>query len=254
MSSPQISLHPLLILTISDSHARIELGSSLLPPSTPSYGLIFGTSTSTIDCIDGQECVTVKGEIDVEKAKVQSDLMKAVFPDREVVGWFKSGEEVVKEDFIQHSKISSLFSTNLFLLYSPLTSLLTPLQFSPSTKTFTPLPFTLTTTRPEKVALESVERLQVVDESLRLKGVNDLILGLEGMGERVEILREYLKGGRTELKDDIMGVLQSFQTHLKEEKEEEGVEDLVAGLVDGVGGFEGLGEKLMEGGEGKGMF
>lgn len=37
----------------------------------------------------------------MESVKIQVELIKAVFPDREIVGWYKSGEEVRKEDMLQ---------------------------------------------------------------------------------------------------------------------------------------------------------
>jgi len=187
----------------------------------------------------------------VESVKIQVELIKAVFPDREIVGWYKSGEEVRKEDMLQHEIMINQFSLQLFLLYTPSTSTLSPHTFLLSSRTFLLLPPTLTTTASEKVALESVSKLQVSNSSVKLKTCEDLETGLKGMDERLTVISEYLEGVENgkisknpEIKELVNLLLQQFQIKSKNptSEVEKDLVKVLAGLCEGVNGFGRMGE------------
>lgn len=121
-----VRLHPLAIIGISDHHTRVSCGGSALPASSPVMGLLFGQNhqtplLSTITIIDAEEVEasgTTLSESQLNHIKTKIELHQKVFPNHDVVGWYKVSEgEVTPNDLeIHHGWMKQFHKDPLFIL------------------------------------------------------------------------------------------------------------------------------------------
>ena len=72
---------------MSDQYTRITCGGTPLPIDTPVVGLLFGlVSEALIEIMDADDIST---DVDSSLAKLQISLHQAVFPQHQVVGWYR---------------------------------------------------------------------------------------------------------------------------------------------------------------------
>ena len=116
---------------MSDQYTRITCGGSALPQDAPVVGLLFGrfvaadhTTTKTPQrkadsSSNGKNCVQIVDADDIptdqsETAKIQVSLHHAVFPQHEVVGWYRVGssEEPTPEDLRLTQELKAHYYSN----------------------------------------------------------------------------------------------------------------------------------------------
>ena len=122
----------LAIIGISDHFTRMQTGGSVLPPSSPTIGLLYGYQSGfVISIIDAEEveyiCST-PGPDDAQKLqniRTKIELHQTCFPKHEVVGWYRvssirSGREEplpVEEDMVMnHGWMKEFNEHPLFVL------------------------------------------------------------------------------------------------------------------------------------------
>ena len=100
-----LRVHPLAIIGISDHYTRVSTGGSVLPRTAATVGLLFGQTESrssshskaistTIVIIDAEEVETSADpstltDVQMTHIKTKIELHQKVFPQHEVVGWYK---------------------------------------------------------------------------------------------------------------------------------------------------------------------
>ncbi|CAN0222104.1 unnamed protein product, partial [Phaeothamnion confervicola] len=120
----QILLHPLAIISISDHYTRVSVGGSHLPASSRIFGLLFGVQegldVSIYDAVevgyDDDKGRIVVNAVAVEK---QKELLTAVYPTYELLGWYSVGSEATEADVDVQKQMTRHNESPIFLLLNP---------------------------------------------------------------------------------------------------------------------------------------
>ncbi|KAL7579587.1 hypothetical protein ACA910_007954 [Epithemia clementina (nom. ined.)] len=132
-SADAVFVHPLALVHMSDQYTRIRWGGSPLDASAPVVGLLFGkqqlqqgeTTTTTGDDTTGNTTATTTkfyvedaGDIPLDDAEKQIELHRAVYPNHQVMGWYKvvvagsDEDEPTVHDLKQTQQIQSLYQSS----------------------------------------------------------------------------------------------------------------------------------------------
>ncbi|KAG7353036.1 26S proteasome regulatory subunit 8 [Nitzschia inconspicua] len=88
----QVQIHPLAIVHMSDQYTRITTGGSPLDKNAPVVGLLFGLQHEDGSSLQVRDADDIPVEIS-DVTTLQVDLHKAVFPQHNVVGWYRVSVE-----------------------------------------------------------------------------------------------------------------------------------------------------------------
>mmetsp|Transcript_20469 Transcript_20469/g.33022 ORF Transcript_20469/g.33022 Transcript_20469/m.33022 type:complete len:150 (+) Transcript_20469:144-593(+) len=124
--SRSINLHPLAIISISDHYTRVAMGASVQSDSQKILGLLFGIQVGREVAIhDCYEMVFTKGEdgkIQLNEQSIQNqiELLTAVYPGYELLGWYSVGPCVQEPEDLEIQRSMMAFNESpLFLLMTP---------------------------------------------------------------------------------------------------------------------------------------
>lgn len=106
-------------------------GGSKLKHDAPVLGLLFGlTQGSNISVIDSEEIVHSFGcggsfgggnvserQQHIESIRIKIRLHQEVYPNHEMIGWYRVGNEVTPEDILFSQSLMSIYTKSLFFIF-----------------------------------------------------------------------------------------------------------------------------------------
>jgi hypothetical protein len=172
-------IRPLAITSVCESETRLRRGGTMLPPTAPLIGMLFGpittntnisgeyTVTSICDAVEAIYSFDIPSQrtlLNLPKMVERKTLWTTVYPSHELVGWYSIGHHIEPWQIQIHKEItdSLLFQRNpVFLLMNsapdPNAKVL-PLAIYTLTEEdhFTPLTFQLEAQQAETIALDQI--------------------------------------------------------------------------------------------------
>ncbi|GAX24788.1 hypothetical protein FisN_18Lh134 [Fistulifera solaris] len=187
MTDKPISVHPLAVVNMTDQYTRVRCGSSALPSDAPVMGLLLGADGIIYDSHELSQTDTVAPQV---------ALHQAVFPQHQVVGWYRVASEPGPEDYHLTQQLQSLYAPQQSFVLALLT-----VEDEESSKEL-PLSFfqlgdcallalekwELSTNPAERIALEHSVRSSEDQRS----SLQDLQHAYAMIQERLMILEQYL--------------------------------------------------------------
>lgn len=197
-----VEIHPLAIVHMSDQYTRITCGGTPLPKDAPVVGLLFGLcSDLAIEILDADDIPT---DTTSELTKTQIMLHQAVFPQHQVLGWYRvsSDPEPTAADLTTTRNLqtymgapqifcsckSDATSDDMLTLYEEEGGVLVGLEG-----------WKLETSQVEQIAVERVVREQPPSQTSAFCGQTESVQeSLEKMKDRVKILISFLEDTQSE--------------------------------------------------------
>jgi COP9 signalosome complex subunit 6 len=206
--SVNVSLHPLVIMNISDHFTRVRVQQQEESGLPNVYGALLGTQKGrSIDiCNSFELVVSVERLLDRSYFTSKEEQFKQVFSTMEFVGWYTIGGSPTKEDVEFHQQVCPDSENGLLLKLSPISRTdQLPLSIYESlieivegraTVLFTPVSYTLATEEAERIGVDHVARSSVAGTTLT-SAVSEQLSAQHGavkmLHSRVRLLLDYLK-------------------------------------------------------------
>jgi COP9 signalosome complex subunit 6 len=180
--SVNVSLHPLVIMNISDHFTRVRVQQQEESGLPNVYGALLGTQKGrSIDiCNSFELVVSVERLLDRSYFTSKEEQFKQVFSTMEFVGWYTIGGSPTKEDVEFHQQVCPDSENGLLLKLSPISRTdQLPLSIYESlieivegraTVLFTPVSYTLATEEAERIGVDHVARSSVAGTTLTSAG------------------------------------------------------------------------------------
>ena len=126
-NSQVVSLHPLVLINVSDHYTRVKVKKRKEKLDVPRvFGILFGVQNGmTVDIIESCEMVytideeTEAVKFDAEFLAKKKDLTTQIFPNFEILGWYATGSEIQASDLITHKAFNAFNENPLYLLIKP---------------------------------------------------------------------------------------------------------------------------------------
>ena len=126
-ANAQASLHPLVLINVSDHYTRVKVKKMKQMEDVPRvFGILFGVQKGmTVDIIESYEMLYTIDEqtgavnFDAEFLEKKKDLTTQIFPDFEILGWYATGSEIKACDLITHKAFCEFNENPLYLLIKP---------------------------------------------------------------------------------------------------------------------------------------
>eukprot|EP00698_Gefionella_okellyi_P006638 TRINITY_DN15971_c0_g1_i1.p1 TRINITY_DN15971_c0_g1~~TRINITY_DN15971_c0_g1_i1.p1 ORF type:complete len:300 (-),score=64.15 TRINITY_DN15971_c0_g1_i1:42-941(-) len=209
-SQLNVSLHPLVILNISDHFMRSKASGDGKTPRT--VGLICGTASGrNIEIFNTFECTFADSgdalEFDAKYLEERKNQFIQVYPDLEILGWYSTGTKVTDVERKTQQQIQKLTDSNLFLHLDPTVSptvkelpvhiYLSQLRVAgdQASQVFIDLPFKIETEPAEGIAVGHIAKNTAVgdDTAARLQShLSSIHTAIRMLGSRVKVLVNYL--------------------------------------------------------------
>ncbi|GBM06192.1 COP9 signalosome complex subunit 6 [Araneus ventricosus] len=169
--SVTISLHPLVIMNISEHWTRVK---SQEGTPQPVIGALIGKQQGrNIEIMNSFELVfdRIEGDIVIDKDyyTTKEQQFKQVFSDLDLIGWYTTGDAVNESDIKVHKQICEIYESPVFLKLNPVgrhTELpvsvyesVIDLVSGEATMLFVELVYTLATEEAERIGLDHMARM-----------------------------------------------------------------------------------------------
>jgi len=119
-STLNISLHPVVIINISDHYTRQKVR---FPNQARVFGALLGIQTGRkVEIFNSFELATTAAGIDNGYFAQKQEQIKMVFPSYDVLGWYSTGSEVLPNDLELNKQVLPFNESPLYLLLDPSTS------------------------------------------------------------------------------------------------------------------------------------
>jgi COP9 signalosome complex subunit 6 len=116
--SLSISLHPLVIINITDHYTRQFIRSE--GKVTRVYGALFGSQEGrTVEILNSCELLFESSSLDIGYFAEKETQMKTVFPKYEVLGWYSTGAQIQPNDMMLNKQVLQLNESPLYLMLDP---------------------------------------------------------------------------------------------------------------------------------------
>jgi len=204
-----LSLHPLVIMNISEHWTRIKAQAG-----TPKqvYGALIGKQEGrSIEVMNSFELDynTIDGQvvIDREYYQTKEEQFKQVFSEMDFLGWYSTGEKPTMAEINIHRQIAEINESPLFIQLSPGGGNCTELPLylyesvidmvaGQARILFVKLPYTLATEDSERIGLDHVARIVAGNESTTSRTADQLTAqhsAIKMLAGRVKLILEYVK-------------------------------------------------------------
>jgi COP9 signalosome complex subunit 6 len=206
--SVSVSLHPLVIMNISDHFTRVRVQQQDEGRVPLVYGVLLGTQKGrNIEICNSFELVVSDDrELDKDYFTAKEEQFKQVFSTMEFLGWYTIGGSPTRDDVTFHEQICSDSENGLLLKLSPVArtnqlplslfeSLIEIVDGRP-TVMFTPVSYTLATEEAERIGVDHVARSSVSGTTLTSAVAEQLSAqhgAVKMLHSRVRLLLDYLK-------------------------------------------------------------
>jgi len=208
--SVTVSLHPLVIMNISEHWTRFKVQHGK-PEKV--FGAIIGKQKGRqIEVMNSFELdvVLVNGEmiVDREYYNMKEEQFKQVFSDMDFLGWYSSGDFPTKVDADVHKQILDIYESPLFLQMNPsaknsdiplsMYESLIDIVKGEAKMLFVKLNYSLATEEAERIGLDHVAKItNSADTDSEVSKVSEHFLAqhsaIKMLASRVSLILEYIK-------------------------------------------------------------
>lgn len=206
--SVSISLHPLVIMNVSEHFTRVRAQAG---KPMPVIGALIGKQNGrNIELMNSFELLfdTVDGDIiiDREYYNTKEDQFKQVFSDLDFLGWYNTGDVPNESDVKIHKQICQINESPIvFKLNTTARSSELPVSLYESvidlvngvaTMLFVELTYTLATEEAERIGVDHVARMSTADSSDASMVAEHLVAqhsAIKMLHSRVKLVLEYIK-------------------------------------------------------------
>lgn len=206
--SVSISLHPLVIMNVSEHWTRVR---AQIGKSTQVLGALIGTQKGrNIEIMNSFELLIdiVEGEIIVDKAyyDMKEEQFKQVFSEMDFMGWYTTGDVPDASDIKVHKQICQINESPVFLKLNPVSkSSELPITVFESvidlingeaTMLFVELKYTLATEEAERIGVNHIARMSSADDSGSSRVAEHLLAqhsAIKMLHSRVGLILDYIK-------------------------------------------------------------
>lgn len=204
-----ISLHPLVIINISDHWTRDRVHKDV--PNPRAIGALFGTQTGReVEIMNSFELVynEVDGHVvfDTEFFTQRTEQFKTVYKELEFLGWYSTGSIPTEADLVLHKQIMEYNENPLYLTLDPLHSSQTreiPINIYESLLQivnnnaelkFVKVPYTIETLDAERIAVDHVAHTQSgLETSTVVPHLSGLHNAIKMLHSRIRIILTFLE-------------------------------------------------------------
>ncbi|CAH1781828.1 unnamed protein product [Owenia fusiformis] len=221
--SVSVSLHPLVIMNISEhwTRTRAQEGSTAVQV----FGALIGKQQGrNLEVMNSFELLWDKVEdtviIDREYYKTKEEQFKQVFSELDFLGWYTTGNAPTESDIKVHRQVSDINESPILLKLNPLArqadlpvsiyESVIDLVNGEATMLFVELTYTLATEEAERIGVDHVARMSssdVSDTSTVAVHLTAQHSAIKMLHSRVKLILDYMKAvqaGEVEKKHDII--------------------------------------------------
>ncbi|XP_055934579.1 COP9 signalosome complex subunit 6-like [Argiope bruennichi] len=206
--SVTISLHPLVIMNISEHWTRVKAQEGT--PQQVIGALIGKQEGRNIEIMNSFELVfdRIEGDIVIDKDyyTTKEQQFKQVFSDLDLIGWYTTGDSVNESDIKVHKQICEIYESPVFLKLNPLgrhTELpvsiyesVIDLVSGEATMLFVELIYTLATEEAERIGLDHMARMSTNESgesSLVAEQLQAQHSAIKMLHSRVHLILDYVR-------------------------------------------------------------
>lgn len=212
VGSVSISLHPLVILNISEHWTRTRAQEGGKP--TQVIGAIIGIQSGRhIEIMNSHELMidVLDGNIIINREyyALKEEHFKQVFSDMDLLGWYTTGDTPGPADLLVHKQICDLLDSPIFLKLNPLArctdlpvsvfeSVLDIVNSVP-TLMLVELTYTLATEEAERIGVDHVARMSSHDteeNSIVAENLQAQYSAIKMLASRVRLIAEYVRASQ----------------------------------------------------------
>lgn len=223
VGSVSVSLHPLVILNISEHWTRqraqevtseVQVLGALIGKQTGRHVEIMNSFELSYDMLDGNII------INREYYTLKEEQYKQVFSDLDLLGWYTTGDTPGPPDLLVHKQICDLLDSPIFLKLNPMArhtdlpvsiyeSVLDLVNGVP-TLLLVELQYTLATEEAERIGVDHVARMSshdVQESSIVAENLQAQYSAIKMLASRVRLIAEYVKAsqrGEVEFNHEIL--------------------------------------------------
>uniref|UniRef100_T1IZT7 COP9 signalosome complex subunit 6 n=1 Tax=Strigamia maritima TaxID=126957 RepID=T1IZT7_STRMM len=208
VGSVSVSLHPLVIMNISEHWTRIRAQEG---KSEQVLGALIGKQKGrNIEIMNSFELLFDRIEqdivIDRDYYNTKEEQFKQVFSDLDFLGWYTTGESATESDIKVHKQICEINESPLFLKLNPqarhnelpvnLFESVIDLVNGQATMLLVELTYTLATEEAERIGLDHVARMtsnETGESSLVAEHLQAQHNAIKMLHSRVKLILEYIK-------------------------------------------------------------
>ncbi|XP_045199907.2 COP9 signalosome complex subunit 6-like isoform X1 [Mercenaria mercenaria] len=209
--SVSVSLHPLVIMNISEHWTRVRAQEG---QAQQVIGAVIGKQTGrNIEVMNSFELLfdIVDGQIviDMDYYNTKEEQFKQVFSEMDFLGWYTTGDDPTNSDIHVHRQICSINESPVLLKMNPMarnqdvSSLPVAIYESvidlvngEATMLFVELHYTLATEEAERIGVDHVARMSTADTGEASSVAEQLIAqhsAIKMLHSRVKLILEYIK-------------------------------------------------------------
>ncbi|XP_037948549.1 COP9 signalosome complex subunit 6-like [Teleopsis dalmanni] len=207
--SVTISLHPLVIMNISEHWTRIRAQSGEI---TQVYGALIGKEKGrNIEVMNSFELkVDNVGDdviINLDYYNTKEQQYKKVFSDLDFIGWYTTGEAPTERDLKIQKQIANINECPIMLQLNPLSRSVEQLPLKlyetvidlingEATMLFVPLTYTLATEEAERIGVDHVARMSTNETGEKSVVAEQLVAtgsAIKMLSKRIKIILKYVK-------------------------------------------------------------
>jgi len=211
VGSVSVSLHPLVIMNISEHFTRIRAQEG--KPQQVLGAVIGKQRGRNIEILNSFElmfdCIEEDIIIDKDYYHTKEEQFKQVFSDLDFLGWYTTGDLPNESDIKIHKQICEIYESPVFLKLNPqarhsdlpvsMFESVIDLINGEATMLFVELSYTLATEEAERIGLDHVARMtsnETGDSSLVAEHLQAQHSAIKMLHSRVKLILEYIKASQ----------------------------------------------------------
>lgn len=206
--SVSVSLHPLVIMNISEHWTRVraqegkqqQVVGALIGKQKGRNLEVMNSFELLFDVVDGQIV------IDMDYYNTKEEQFKQVFSEMDFLGWYTTGDSPTQSDIHVHKQICSINESPVLLKMNPMArnqdlpvaiyESVIDLVNGEATMLFVELPYTLATEEAERIGVDHVARMSTADTGEASSVAEQLIAqhsAIKMLHSRVKLILEYIR-------------------------------------------------------------
>lgn len=211
VGSVSVSLHPLVIMNISEHWTRIRAQEG--KPQQVLGALIGKQKGRNIEIMNSFELMfdEIEGDVIIDKVyyHTKEEQFKQVFSDLDFLGWYTTGDSPDASDIKIHKQICEINESPVFLKLNPqarhsdlpvsMFESVIDLVNGEATMLFVELSYTLATEEAERIGLDHVARMtsnETGDSSLVAEHLQAQHSAIKMLHSRVKLILDYIKASQ----------------------------------------------------------
>ncbi|KAI9490782.1 Mov34/MPN/PAD-1 family protein [Zychaea mexicana] len=226
-SGLSISIHPLVLLNISDHYTRLKLQDPAIAEAGRIYGAILAQQSGRdIDIINSFELpMPQQDKVDLDYLAMKQEQLKQVFPHLDFMGWYSLGNMPSESDLKIHEQLLQVNESSIYLQLDPAGiaggTKEFPVKIYESTMdmideqarlVFVKAPYKIETNEAERVAVDHVAKPSTSSREAMISHLTTQRNAIAMLHARIQFLHQYLKDakeGKIPLDHDIVRQISS---------------------------------------------